>query len=252
MSSRRNGRVPVPSSGGARGIDRRIWVVGAAVALIAVAIVAGLVMSGGSDEPAALREGATLPDAAEATALFRGLPQDGLALGKPDAPVTMVEYVDLQCPFCRQFEVETLPTLVEDHVRNGTLRIELRGLAFLGPDSERGLRAVLAAARQNRTFQFMELLYFNQGAENSGWLSQDLVEAAARSVPGIDVGRLAADMDSGAVADEIDAHASEAEHQGVNATPTLFVGPTGGKLRKVDAAPTDLAGIERAITAARG
>lgn len=235
--------------------DRRLWVAAAVVALLAVSIAVGVAvaLSGGNDEvPAASSEpGTTLPDAGEAIAVFRGLPQEGLALGNADAPVTMLEFVDLQCPFCRDFEVETLPSLVREHVRSGELRIELRGLAFLGPDSERGLRAVLAAAQQDRAFQLMELLYFSQGAENSGWLSQELVEAAARSVPGVDVPRLAADMNSAAVSDLIAEHAAEAERRGVDSTPSLLVGPTGGELRKVDAAPTDVAAIERAITAAR-
>lgn len=246
------GKVRVPPGATRRtGVDRRVWVAALVAALIAISIVVGVVLAGGDDAPANLNEGATLPDAAEAAALFEGIPQSGLVLGKPDAPVTLVEFIDLQCPFCQQFELETLPPLVEDHVREGTLRVELRGLAFLGPDSERGLRAVLAAGEQNRLYELMELLFYNQGAENSGWLSQDLVEAAARSIPSIDVGRLVADMDSGKVSDLIEEHSAEAERRGVNATPTVLVGPTGGQLKKVDAAPTDIAAIERAITAAQ-
>src|ERR687895_662573 len=74
------------------------------------------------------------------------------------APVTLVEFVDLQCPYCREFAVDAFPALVEKYVRTGKVRIELRGLAFLGPDSERGLRAGFAAGRQGRMFDLMELL----------------------------------------------------------------------------------------------
>ena len=227
-----------------------MWVAAAVAAAVAVAVVAGFAsMRGGA--ATALSESSTLPDAKAATSMFDGIPQQGVVLGRPDAPVTLVEFVDLQCPYCREFEVEALPTLLEEHVRPGTLRIEVRGLAFIGPDSERGLRTVLAAGRQNRLFEVKELLYFNQGAENSGWLSQDLAEAAARSVPGLDVGRLAEDMGSGGVADIVDAHADEAERRGVNSTPTIFVGRTGGALRPVElASASDVESIERAISAA--
>ena len=238
-----------PVRGTRRALDRRAWLlIGAAVAIV-VAVAAGAVLARSDGAPAAA--GSTLPEAAEVVALFDGLPQSGSALGRPDAPVTLVEFVDLQCPFCREFEVEALPTLVDRYVRAGKVRIEVRGLAFLGPDSVRGLRAALAAGKQDRLFQLLELLYFNQGAENSGWLSQELIEAAARSVPGLDVARLVEDMDSTEISRLLDADGTEAARLGVDSTPTIFVGRTGGDLTRVMlSSPTDLPAIERAIAAA--
>ena len=124
-------------------------------------------------------------------------------------------------------------------------------LSFLGTDSERGLQAVLAAAEQGRLYELKALLYANQGAENSGWLSEDLAAAAARSIPGIDVPRLLEDMGSGRVRDEMSEHAREAEQRGVNSTPTVLVGPTGGDLKVVQMqSASDLAAVESAIAAA--
>ena len=146
-----------------------------------------------------------------------------------------------------------MPTLVREYVREGTLRIELRGLVFIGPDSERGLRAVLAAGLQNRAYEMKALLFANQGVENSGWLDQELVEAAARSIPGVDVPRLVADMDSSSVTEQIAEHATDAKLRGVRSTPTIFVGPTGGELQQVQlSSASDVAAIEEAIAAARG
>lgn len=234
-------------------IDRRLLVAGAVAAVVAFAAAVGVVTSaGGGSETTGGSGGSTLPDAAASTSLFTGIPQRGLSLGRADAPVTLVEYVDMQCPYCREFEVEALPALVEKHVRPGTLRIELRGLAFIGPDSERGMRAVLAASRQDRLFQVKGLLFANQGHENTGWLTDELAEAAARSVPGTDVTRFADDMDSDAVSALLEEHAGEASNAGVNSTPTVFVGETGGELRRVElASPSDLDALERAIAAAR-
>jgi len=238
-----------------RAADRRLWVLGGVIAAVVLAVVIGALVatSGGDDDEPATTEGTTLTDATEAAALFEGIPQAGVALGEPDAPVTMLEFADLQCPFCREFAVETLPELVEEHVRAGTLRIELRGLAFLGADSERGLRAAFAASRQNKLFEYTELLYYNQGGENDGWLSQNLVESAGRSLPDVDVARLVDDMESGAVSDLIAEHAADAERRGVNSTPTVLVGPTGGELTQVTlASPSDVESIEQAIAAADG
>jgi protein-disulfide isomerase len=230
-------------------VDRRLWVALAVAGAIAVAIVVAVVTAGGDTKNPAT--GATLPDAAASNDLVAGIPQQGVVLGQQDAPVTLVEFVDLQCPFCREFEVEALPKLVAERVKTGTLRIEVRGLSFIGPDSERGLRAIIAAGEQNHLFELKALLYANQGTENTGWLSQDLVEAAARSVPGLDVARLVDDMGSGAVSDQIEQHAAEAARRGIDSTPTILVGRTGGELRRVElASASDVTAIERAIAAA--
>jgi protein-disulfide isomerase len=246
-------RVQVPVPRAARtgtGVDRRLWVVAAVAAALVIAVVAGIVASRGGDGDDAAA-GAKVADAADVIAVFEGVPQDGVTLGRPDAPVTLVEYVDLQCPFCREFEVDVVPTLVEKHVRSGALRIETRGLSFLGPDSERGLRAVLAAGQQDRLYGMKALLFANQGAENAGWLSQDLVEAAGRSLPGVDVTQLVDDMDSAAVSEQLGAHAAEADRRGVDSTPTVLVGKTGEEPELVElSSPTDLAAIEQAIAAA--
>lgn len=232
--------------------DRRLWVAAAVGAVLVLAALAAVLLTrGGGGGDAGV--GTTLPEAAEITQLFRGIPQEGAALGRPDAPVTLVEFLDMQCPFCRDFETDVVPTLVRERVREGTLRLETRGLSFLGPDSERGLRAILAAGLQGRLFELKALLYANQGAENSGWLSQDLVEAAARSIPGLDLPRLVEDMGSDAVDELMAQHEDEAERRGVDSTPTVLVGPTGGELRIVRMQSAgDLAAVEATIEAAAG
>jgi protein-disulfide isomerase len=232
------------------GAGRRRWVFVALAGAVVVAIAAGVILSTRDSEDTG-GDGRTLPNAAEAVAIFSGIPQQGPVLGRANAPVTIVEFVDLQCPFCREFVIEAVPTLIQRQIRPGKARLEVRGLAFLGTDSERGMRASFAAGRQGRMFQLMELLYYNQGAENSGWLSQELVEAAARSVPGLDEARVLQEMDSAAVSNLLEEHAEEAERREVTGTPTIFVGPTGGELTRVTlSSATDVAAVEKAISAA--
>ena len=55
----------------------------------------------------------TLPDANVIAQQFDGIPQAGNVLGKTTAPATMVEYIDLQCPVCRAFETEVMPTIID-------------------------------------------------------------------------------------------------------------------------------------------
>src|SRR5262245_5220798 len=108
--------------------------------------------------------------------LFAGVTQQGAALGSPAAPLTLTEYADLQCPYCAQWARETLPVLVRDYVRTGKLRIVFRGLAFLGSDSHRALRAAHAAGEQNHLWDVVHGLFTRQGAENTGWVSNDLLD----------------------------------------------------------------------------
>jgi protein-disulfide isomerase len=246
----RRAQAPAVRQAQRAGAGRRRWVFLALAGAVALAIAVGVILAStrDSDETS---DGSTLPNAAEAVAIFSGIPQQGPRLGRADAPVTILEFVDLQCPFCRDFVIEAAPTLIQRQIRPGRARLEVRGLTFLGADSERGMRACLAAGLQGRMFELMELLYYNQAAENSGWLSQDLVEAAARSVPGLDEQRLLVEMDSDAVSTLLEEHAEEAERRSVTGTPTIFVGPTGGELTRVQlSSANDVAAVERAIAAA--
>src|SRR5262249_48898922 len=158
--------------------------------LAAVLIGVNVVDSGGSGTPTAVA-------GAGATAvMLDGIPQQANVLGRANAPVELIEYADLQCPYCGEFARSTLPTLVGRYVREGKLKIEFRGLAFVGSDSEKALRAVVAAGAQNRLWNMVDLLYRNQGTENTGWVTNGLIASAAAEVPGLDVPRMLADAKS--------------------------------------------------------
>src|SRR5512141_2096373 len=147
---------------------RHLLLAGGGALVVALALIGASRLSADSqptDKPVPTQAG-EVAGAGEITALLDGIPQQGTVLGKPDAPVTLVEYADFQCPYCAQWALGTLPALVRDYVRAGKLRIEFRGLAFLGPDSETALRAALAAGREDGLWNVVELLYANQGAEN--------------------------------------------------------------------------------------
>ena len=187
----------------------------------------------------------------EALSLYRGIPQHANVLGSRTAPVTLVEYVDLQCPYCREFETQAMPALVERYVRTGRVRVEIRPLAFIGPDSVRGRNAIIAAGEQNRLFDLAQLLYENQQTENTGWLDDRLVTKAAGSIPGLDVAKLLAARNSSAVARAASAFDAEATAAGVRSTPTVQVGKTGAALQTVAlSSPTDEQAVAAAIDAA--
>jgi protein-disulfide isomerase len=217
-----------------RPLDRRVWIiVGVAALLILGALVAASVLSGNDDEgdgAQAIPAGTALPGTAEVQELFAGIPQEGPVLGDPDAPVTVAVYSDPQCPACASFAGRTLPDLIERYVRPGDVRIVYRGVPIIGPDSEGGLAATYAAGLQDKLWEFSELTYVNQGAENAGWLDEDFIRTAAGSFPGLDVEQLLEDRDSDAVRAQLAEDVSEAQRIGLEGTPTFQVGRTGERL----------------------
>jgi protein-disulfide isomerase len=226
------------------------------VVAVAVAVVLAVVLTRGSSTsasnlPAVGSIANGLPGAASANALFKGIPQEGLTLGRASAPVTMVEYIDPQCPYCQQFESQVLPDLVKKYVRSGKLRVVMRPWAFIGPDSDRGQAAILAAARQGKAFDYAELLYYNQGPENTGWLDDGMVGQVAAGIPGLDVKQLLADRSSAAVESAAKTVDQQATADGVSGTPTLLVGKSGTNGRPVAlSSPTDEASVVSAIDVA--
>ncbi len=183
--------------------------------------------------------------------MFTGIPQASNTLGPASAPVTMVEYIDLQCPFCGEFESTVLPKLVSTYVRPGKVRIEQKLLAFIGPDSERGRSAALAAGMQNKQFNFSEILYLNQGTENTGWLDANMITAATVSIPGLRLPQLLVDAKSSQVSDTEKAIDDEAKAAGINSTPTILVGKTGSTPVRVQmSSPVDYQAVAAAIDGA--
>ena len=158
---------------------------------------------------------------------FQGIEQDGLTLGNPKAPLTLVEFADLQCPFCKQSSDNVLPVLVDKYVRPGKLRIEFRNFAILGPDSEKAARALEAAAQQGRAWQFLDLWYLNQGEENTGYVTDEFIRKLARGARVPDAEAVVKRSNDKSTPDTLRAARTEANRFGVDGTPSFLLGKTG-------------------------
>jgi protein-disulfide isomerase len=207
---------------------RRVLVFGSAA--VAVAVAAALVAvfafgSSGTPTPA------SVTGAGRVQALLHGIPQHGTALGSSSAPVTLVEFADPQCPYCGMWERDALPTIVDRYVRPGKVRVVFQGMAFVGPDSVTALRTALAAARQGHFWNVIELLYDNQGTENTGWVTDSLLRGIGGAVPGLDIDRMLADRTSNAVDEAMARSAAVARSAGVNSTPTFGIARGSGRVQ---------------------
>ena len=198
----------------------------AAIAALALVVVAVAVAAGRPAEPA---------PAPAPSGLFDGIPQDGIALGSPDAPFVLTEFADPQCPFCAVYARDVLPTLVDRYVRTGKVRLELRVLAFLGEDSTRAGAMAAAAARQDRLWQFTDAFYRSQGAENSGYATDEFLRRIATQTPGLDVERAFAERGDTRM---LGAAERAAGTLGVSHTPAFYLRRGDGPARPLE--PSDL------------
>jgi len=260
---------PVRSKGAAgarvpRQASPRVLAIGGAVAAaIVVAIVLAVVLGGGGHSSAGnplaglpavgnANNSVALPGAPAANSLFQGIPQTGLVLGRPSAPVEMVMFIDVQCPICQNYEVNYLPTIVQRYIRTGKVQLHLEPWAFIGPQSKTGRLGLIAASFQNKGFQYAKVLYDNQRQENSGWLDDRMMAEIAASVTGLNLKRWWTDVNGSparTIASTVDRLAAKDKVAG---TPTVFVGRAGGKLHDIMPAgyAPNLQITERALNAA--
>lgn len=223
----------------------------AALVVVAIVIVVGS-SGGGSASPSVspTTTAGTSGGGTEAQSTFKGIPQHNDTLGKAAASATLTVFEDPQCPFCRDWNIDTLPTVVQNYVRTGRIRIVYRGIPIIGANSLVGLAAVYAAGRQNKLWDMVEALYERQGSENSGWIRIPVVKDAAREI-GADAAKVVADMKSAPVAARIAASERQAQALGINGTPTFAIQRALGSLQQLQVsslAPNDFtAALDQAL-----
>jgi protein-disulfide isomerase len=210
---------------------RRLRALGGILAAVIVVVVAAVaISSAGGRANAAI--GGRLNGTAFSASVFAGIPQHGTVLGNANAPVRMVEFADLQCPYCDEYSVQALPALVRDYVRTGKVSMRFENLSFIGPGSVAAGRVAAAAAEQNRLWNFIDLMYLNQGEENSGYVTPSYLRRLVDVLPGLNVPAAL----SASAAPSADAALTQANNvataDGINATPSFLIGKAGGPLRQ--------------------
>jgi protein-disulfide isomerase len=179
-------------------------VIGGAIVLVAAIVVASQL--GHSSKKAS----ADNINTGSVEEMLKGVKQDGIYLGDAKAKLTLVEFSDPQCPYCADWAGDVFPSLVQDYVKTGKLRLEYDGLASLDDrsptkDSDLLLGLAQAAGLQNKLWNVVELEFKNQGPENSGYVTDALLGGIAESVKGLDADKALADANTNAVTPMINA-----------------------------------------------
>ncbi len=220
---------------------RRLILIGvAAAALLATGVLIALMQP-----PARKADAGTLTGSAQAVALVSALPQSGLTLGRPGAAISVTEFSDMQCPFCAQFANESFPGYATGPLAKGESKMRFVPISILGPDSEKGALAALAAARQNRLWQFVGVWYANQGQENSGYVTDAFIDKVAVAA-GLDMTAFHSALADPALAAAARRDLALARAKKIQSTPSFVVrGPRGEQV----VAGADTAKLGAAIAA---
>jgi len=151
-------------------------------------------------------------------------------LGTPAAPVTLIEFTDLQCPFCGRYAKDTAPRLEREYVATGKVKYVSRDFPIVGlhPQALKAHEAVRCAGDQGRFWEMRTLVFQNQRA-----MTPADFERHAQTLK-LDVAAFRTCLDNGTHAAAIRRDLEEGRAAGVSGTPTFFIGvtdPSGTKFK---------------------
>ena len=185
------------------------------VGLVVIALAGGLKLG---------RNGSTAVITPETS--YEGVTTSGSSLGSSSAPVVMQVYSDFQCPVCKMFITTELQGLLNDYVRPGLLRIESTDIDIVdrGNSTESLNLAIGAAcaAQQDLYWPFHDLVFWNQGAENTGYHDSAFIDRMATAA-GLDLASFHACIGGAGVRQAVQAATTKAAAAGVDGTPTILV-----------------------------
>jgi len=161
--------------------------------------------------------------------------------GNPNAPVTIVEFSDFQCPFCSRFFTQTLPALQENYIDTGKIKLVYRDfpLDSLHPNARPAHIAAECADEQGKFWEYHDVLFEKQSEWDrlsSADLSSQLNQYATSM--GLESASFDSCLSSQSMADEVNADYLQAVQYGATGTPTFFIGnEKSGFIKLVGAQP---------------
>src|SRR4051794_421846 len=206
----------------------RLMRLGLVLSLAVIVVIVAIVASSGWGSGSGWGPGSGGSGTDATTALFKGIPQKGLTLGRASAPATLIEFADLQCPFCGEYSNNGLATVVKDYVRTGKLRYQLHIRSFLGPDSVKAAGAAAAATDENRLYQFSDLFYRRQQQENTGYVTPTFLRGVANGA-GVDPAKALAGAANPSSQPQVAAAEKLASQLGSNSTPAFYLRLKSGR-----------------------
>jgi protein-disulfide isomerase len=225
----------------------RLLQLGAGAVFLVIAAVVVLIVVNGSNSKSG-GEASNLKEVTEVEKALAGIPQNGLTLGDPKAPVELIEYGDLQCPICKEYSEEFLPGIIEGAVKQGQAKITFRNYVIISEESYPAGQAALAAGAQGRGWNYLELFYRNQGEERSGYVTDEFMTSIAKGAGVKNIPTWNKERNGAKFKEEVEATTSEAANKlGFTGTPSFAIkGPSTNGMELLNT-PSSTAEFEEAI-----
>jgi protein-disulfide isomerase len=171
----------------------------------------------------------------EVTALLAGIPQHGSALGSPDAPITLLTFIDLECPTVRSFVESYLPSIISTWVRTGDVKLEYRQLKTDTINEHiffRQEEANLAAGKQNRLWNFALTFVHQQGAHSTNYATDAFLVRMGSQVSELDMTRWNRDRRDISLFKPVALSIHAAHRRGLTFTPSFLIsGPATSSVK---------------------
>ena len=148
--------------------------------------------------------------------------------GKVSAPITIIDFSDFQCYLCNRFVKNTEPLLNESYIQTGKAVLVFNHLPNRGLDSMGAALAAQCTNDQGKFWQFHNLLYSNQKAIDSGWVSKENLKNFASQIPGLDIKRFDRCFDSEKYKSFVQKNIELALSFGFKETPSFIVENSNG------------------------
>lgn len=168
---------------------------------------------------------------------FKGMdrPQaNGNSYGDPNAPVKVEEFADFQCPYCRQFAETQESALIKKYVDTGKVHFTYNSFIVIGQESIRAAEAAYCAQDQGKFWDFHDILFGNQGTENSGAMSDDKLRQFAQDVK-LNMTQFNDCFNNNKYQQRVTDESNLGKTKGVNATPYFLVNDKLVDMTQLDA-----------------
>jgi len=207
-------------------------IIAMAAVLIVAAFLGGYVL-GNLGETKTVMQNIPAPTPTQAPTQPNAIPRIAISLGdspvegNSNAPVTMVEFSDFQCPFCGQFYSQTLPQVAQNYINSGKVKLVYKNMPLdnLHPNARAAALAAECANEQGKFWEYHNKLFGGQAS----WASLGRADASKTFKQyaadlGLDTNNFNSCLDSAKYSDKVNKDYQDGTSYGVEGTPTFFIG----------------------------
>ena len=156
-------------------------------------------------------------------------------LGDINAPLTLIEFGDYQCTYCKKFFQETEKSILVNYIETGKVKMLFKDFIVVDEDSVNAASAAHCANDQKMFWQYHSTLYNNWDGEGTGWASSEQLHQFASTL-GLDMDKFSECMSKSKWKELVDSSKVDGRTLGVSATPTFFIIDQNNKVLKITGA----------------